>query len=45
MLSQYADIQELTPEILKAVVERIEVGHVGYRTKQGNAIQIFWKLT
>ena len=44
-LSQYADIQELTPEILNTVVERIEIGHVGYRTKPGGAIQIFWKLT
>ena len=45
VLSQYADIQELTPEILNTVVERIEIGHVGYRTKPGGAIQIFWKLT
>ena len=43
-LSQYADIQELTPEILNAVIERIEIGHVGYKTKPGNAIQIYWKL-
>ena len=44
-LSQYADIQELTPEILNAVIERIEIGHVGYKTKPGSAIQIYWKLT
>ena len=44
-LSQYADIQELTPEILNAVIERIEIGHVGYKTKPGTAIQIYWKLT
>lgn len=44
-LSQYADIQELTPEILNAVIERIEIGHVSYKTKPGSAIQIYWKLT
>lgn len=44
-LSQYADIQELTPEILNAVIERIKIGHVGYKTKPGSAIQIYWKLT
>lgn len=44
-LSRYADIQELTPEILNAVIERIEIGHVAYKTKPGNAIQIYWKLT
>lgn len=44
-LSQYTDIQELTPEILNAVIERIEIAHVGYKTKPGSAIQIYWKLT
>ena len=44
-LSQYADIQELTPEILNAVIERIEIGHVANKTKPGSAIQIYWKLT
>jgi hypothetical protein len=44
-LSQYVDIQELTPEILNAVIERIEIGHVARKTKPGSAIQIYWKLT
>lgn len=42
-LSQYVDIQELTPEILNAVIERIEIGHVARKTKPGSAIQIYWK--
>ena len=45
VLSQHADIQELTPEILNAVIERIEIGHVAYKTKPGSAIQIYWKFT
>lgn len=44
-LSQYTNIQELTPEILNAVIERIEIGHVAYKSKPGKVIQIYWKLT
>lgn len=43
-IKDYAEIQELTPEILNAVVERIEIGHVRYNSKPGNVIHIYWKL-
>lgn len=43
-IGDYASITELTPEILDAVIERIEVGHVTYRSKPGKVIQIYWKL-
>ena len=37
-------IQELTPDILDDVIERIEIGHVTKKSKPGNVIQIYWKL-
>ena len=43
-IKDYADITELTPEILDDVIERIEIGHVTYRSKPGKVIQIYWKL-
>ena len=43
-LKDYADIEELTPEILDNVIERIEIGHVRHKSKPGNVIQIYWKL-
>ena len=43
-LIRYVDIQELTPDILLEVIERIEVGHVGYKAKPGKVIRIYWKL-
>ena len=43
-LNQYADIEELTPEILDAVIERIEIGHVTNKSRPGNVIRIYWKL-
>ena len=43
-IKDYADITELTPEILDDVIERIEIGHVNYRSKPGKVIQIYWKL-
>lgn len=43
-ISEYANIQELTPEVLDAVIERIEIGHVKYKSKPGNVIRIYWKL-
>ena len=43
-IKEYANIQELTPEILDAVIERIEVGHLTRKSKPGNVIQIYWKL-
>ena len=43
-ISQYACIEELTPEILNDVIERIEIGHVRKNSKPGKVIQIYWKL-
>ena len=43
-ISQYASIEELTPEILNDVIERIEIGHVRKNSKPGKVIQIYWKL-
>ena len=43
-ISEYATIQELTPEVLDAVIDRIEIGHVKYKSKPGSVIQIYWKL-
>ena len=37
-------IEELTPEVLDAVIERIEIGHVKYKSKPGSVIHIYWKL-
>ena len=43
-IKDFADIEELTPEILDATIERIEIGHVKYRSKPGSVIHIYWKL-
>ena len=43
-ISEYGNIQELSPEVLDAVIERIEIGHVKYKSKPGSVIQIRWKL-
>lgn len=43
-LKNYADIEELTPEILDNVIERIEISHVSRKAKPGNVIHIYWKL-
>ena len=43
-IKNYASIQELTPEILNDVIERIEIGHLTHKSKPGNVIQIYWKL-
>jgi len=40
----YASIDKLTPEILREVVERIEIGHVKYNTKPRKVIHIYWKI-
>lgn len=44
LLKDYAEIKELTPEILDNVIERIEIGHIRRKSKPGNVIQIYWKL-
>lgn len=43
-ISNHTDVQELTPSILGATVERIEISHVGYKSKPGSVIHIYWKL-
>lgn len=43
-IADYAVISELTPAILNDVIERIEIGHVGYRSKPRKVIRIYWKL-
>ena len=43
-ISECATIQKLTPEVLDAVIERIEIGHVKHKSKPGNVIRIYWKL-
>ena len=43
-ISNFADIEELSPEILDAVIERIEISHVRYNSKPGSVIHIYWKL-
>ena len=43
-LSNYADIEELTPEILENVIDRIEISHVSRKAKPGSVIHIYWKL-
>ena len=43
-IKDYANITDLTPDILDDVIERIEIGHVTYRSKPGKVIQIYWKL-
>ena len=43
-LANYADIEELTPEILDNVIEKIEISHVGSKAKPRSVIHIYWKL-
>ena len=44
-ICQYADIGELTPEILKEIVAQIDVGNVTYKAKPQKVIQIRWRLS
>lgn len=43
-LSEYGDIEELTPEILNQVIKRIEVGHNTGKTPLSRQIEIHWEL-
>lgn len=43
-IAAYASVSELTPEILDATIERIEIGHVTQNSRPGNVIHIYWKL-
>jgi hypothetical protein len=44
-ICKHADIQELTPEILREVVERITVAHVQYNAKPSKVIRVYWRFT
>ena len=44
-ICRYAEITELTPEILKEVVVRISVAHVPRKAKPARIIQIHWRFT
>ena len=44
-ICRYVDIRELTPLILRDVVERIEVGHVIHPARSTKAIRFYWKLS
>ena len=44
-LLEFGEISELTPEILKCAIERIEVGHVSRKSTPFRVIRIYWKLT
>ena len=41
---QYLHAESLNAEMLQKVIERIEVGHIGYRTQLNRAVRIVWKL-
>ena len=44
-IADYAAIEELTPDVLERVIDRIEIGHVKHNSKPGNVIHIYWKLS
>ena len=44
-ICQYADIYELTPEILREVVKRIVVAHICRKSKLQKVIQISWQFS
>lgn len=43
-ISNYAEITELTPEILQDVIDRIEIDHVTHKSRPGKVIHIYWRL-
>ena len=43
-ISEFATLEELTPEVLNAVIERIEIGHIKHNSSPGRVIHIRWKL-
>lgn len=44
-IAEFATIEELSEEVLDKVIDRIEVGHVKHKSKPGNVIHIYWKLS
>ena len=43
-LLDFGDISELTPDILKCAIERIEIGHVSRKSIPAKVVRIYWKL-
>ena len=41
---KYISAKNLTGEMLQEIIERIEIGHIGYRTQLSRAVNIVWKL-
>ena len=41
---KYLNAETLTTEMLREIIERIEVGHIGRRTQLSRAVSIVWKL-
>ena len=41
---KYISTKNLTGEMLQEIIERIEIGHIGYRTQLSRAVNIVWKL-
>jgi len=44
IISANAEIEELTPEVLNSVIERIEVGHLTRKSRISTVVKIQWKL-
>ena len=44
-ICQYADIQELTPEILREVMVRISIPHIQRKEKSARAVMMHWRLS
>ena len=44
-LLDFGEITELTLDILKCAIERIEVGHVSRKSIPSKVVKIYWKLT
>lgn len=43
-IAAFAEIEELTPDVLNAVIERIEVGHLTRKSRLSTVVKIQWKL-
>lgn len=43
-IAAFAEIEELTPEVLNSVIERIEVGHLTRKSRLSSVVEIQWKL-
>ena len=41
----FGEISELTPELLKCAIARIEVGHVSRKSIPSKVVRTYWKLT